>query len=95
MENSGEQERTYLFSLSSGFRMGSVFVGSWLGGYMPSWVASFKGISPTDSSAYGSALLAVSLFAVLGFLPLLFIRSKKRPLAGKYSRTPAAARSIR
>jgi MFS family permease len=82
MENSGEEERTYLFSLSSGFRMGSVFVGSWLGGYLPTWVASLKGIEATESSAYGSALLAVSLFAILGFLPLLFIRSQKRPLAG-------------
>ena len=37
MENSGEEERTYLFSFSSGLQMGSVFVGNWLGGYLPTW----------------------------------------------------------
>lgn len=74
MENSGEEERTYLFSMSSGICMGSVFVGSWLGGYLPSWVAGFRGIEPTDSAAYGGALLAVALFAIIGFLPLVFVR---------------------
>jgi len=86
MENSGEEERTYLFSMSSGLRMGSVFVGSWLGGYMPSWVAAFRGIEPNESTAYGTALLAVAFFAALGFIPLVFLKTGKRPL-GSSSRS--------
>ncbi len=39
MENSGEQERTYLFSFSSGLQMASQSVGNWLGGVLPGWVA--------------------------------------------------------
>ncbi len=74
MENSGEEERTYLFSLSSGLRMGSVFVGNWLGGYLPSWAAAMSDLSPTDSAAYGQALLVVGLLALGGFFPLIFLR---------------------
>lgn len=83
MENSGDEERTYLFSLSSGLRMGSVFVGSWLGGYIPTWVAGLRGIAPTSSSAYGAALLGVSLIAVLGFVPLLFLRATRQTVSGE------------
>ncbi len=74
MENSGEEERTYLFSLSSGLRMGAVFVGNWLGGYLPSWAAVLQGVSTTSSVAYGRALLAVSALALAGFVPLVFLR---------------------
>ena len=77
MENSSEKERTYLFSLSSGLRMGSVFVGNWLGGYLPSWVAQMRAVDATSSTAYGCALLAVSLIALIGFLPLIFLKANK------------------
>ena len=46
MENSGEQERTYLFSFSSGLQMASQSVGNWIGGVMPGWVASARGLDP-------------------------------------------------
>ena len=39
MENSSEHERTYLFSMTSGLQMVSASVGSWIGGYLPTWVA--------------------------------------------------------
>ncbi|HBX71066.1 MAG TPA: hypothetical protein DEH25_17235 [Chloroflexi bacterium] len=82
MENSGEQERTYLFSFSSGLQMGSAFVGNWLGGYLPTWVGNLRGFDPTSSAAYGGALLAISLVATLGFIPLIFIR----PAQGQQTR---------
>ena len=77
MENSGEEERTYLFSLSSGLRMGSVFVGSWLGGYLPTWIAQLQTISPTSSLAYGNSLISVAALSFLSFLPLIFLRPIK------------------
>jgi len=83
MENSGERERTYLFSFTSGLQMGSVFVGNWLGGYLPTWIGDLRGFDPTSSTAYGGALMAISLVAIIGFLPLVFIR----PVSGKEDRS--------
>lgn len=74
MENSGEEERTYLFSLSSGLQMGSVFIGNWLGGYLPTWFADLQNIAPTSSSAYGFALLSIAGLAFLSFIPLMMIK---------------------
>jgi len=74
MENSREQERTYLFSFSSGLQMAMASVGNWIGGYLPTWVARAGGLSPTGSQAYGGALLAVGLSVFLGVLPLVWMR---------------------
>ncbi len=78
MENSGEEERTYLFSFSSGLRMGSVFVGNWAGGYLPTWLGQLADISPTSSAAYGSAILAIGIIALFGLIPLLFLEPLHR-----------------
>jgi len=83
MENSGEEERTYLFSFTSGLQMGSVFVGNWLGGYLPTWLGTWRGFEPTSSTAYGGALLSISIVAIIGFVPLIFIR----PANGQESRS--------
>jgi len=77
MENSSEQERTYLFSFNSGMQMVMASVGNWIGGFLPGWVASARGVTSTSSLAYGGALLIISLVAVLGVAPLLFLRTKK------------------
>ena len=74
MENSREQERTYLFSFSSGLQMAMASVGSWIGGYLPTWVARAGGLSPTGSQAYGGAPLAGGLSVFLGGLPLAWVR---------------------
>lgn len=74
MENSGEKERTYLFSFSSGLNMASGFIGNWIGGYLPTWMAGLQGVSPTSSSAYGWSLGVIALSAAGGILPLLFLR---------------------
>ena len=74
MENSGKEERTYLFSLSSGLQMGSIFVGNWLGGYLPSWIGRWQSVAPTSAPAYGGTLLGVSAIALLGLIPLAMLR---------------------
>ncbi len=76
MENSQEDERAYLFSFASGIQMASQFVGNWLGGYVPSWVAELRGVAATSSGAYSGALLIIAIVGLLGVLPLLFIRQK-------------------
>lgn len=74
MENSGEHERTYLFSFSSGLQMASASVGSWIGGYLPTWLGSWRGVNPNDSLAYGGSLLAIALVSTLALIPLAFLR---------------------
>jgi len=77
MENSGEEERTYLFSLSSGLQMASGLVGNWLGGLLPTWMAGWLGVSSTGVMAYGSALMLVAAIGGVGVIPLLFLRTPR------------------
>lgn len=74
MENSGERERTYLFSFGSGLQMVAASVGNWLGGYLPTWVAQRQAVGQMSSQAYGGALLVVAITASFGLLPLLLMR---------------------
>ena len=76
MENSGEEERTYLFSFSFGLQTLAGFVGNWLGGYLPSWMGVWQTASPTSSTAYGWALGSVGVLAILGLVPLLGLERK-------------------
>jgi MFS family permease len=74
MENSGERERTYLFSFGQGLQMLSSSVGNWIGGYLPTWVATWRGFDPVSSQAYAGALLIIAGTAALGLIPLLMMR---------------------
>jgi MFS family permease len=74
MENSGEHERTYLFSFSSGIQMVSASIGSWIGGYLPSWVAGFRNVTESSSQAYAGSVLVVAITLAISVLPLMFIR---------------------
>jgi MFS family permease len=76
MENSGDEERTYLFSFASGLQMGSAFLGSWIGGYLPTWVAVNRGVESTSSTAYAGALLAIALVGALGIIPLALMKPR-------------------
>ncbi len=77
MENSGDEERTYLFSFASGLQMAAGFVGNWVGGYLPSWAAALRGVTPTSSPAYAGALLFVVVIAALGLIPLSLLRGTR------------------
>ncbi|NWG33701.1 MAG: MFS transporter [Chloroflexi bacterium] len=77
MENSGEKERTYLFSFGQGLQMTMASVGNWIGGYLPTWMGQAQGASPTSSLAYGNAVLTIGIGAGLAVLPLLFLRTPK------------------
>jgi MFS family permease len=84
MENSGEYERTYLFSFGQGIQMVAASVGNWIGGYLPTWVANARGADPVSSQAYGGAMLVVSISLAIGIIPLLLI---KMPRLGHSERT--------
>jgi MFS family permease len=76
LENSGEEERTYLFSLSSGVQMLASFAGNSIGGYLPGWIAQTKGIGATSSGAYSGALGIIAVFSVLGLIPFLVMHTR-------------------
>ena len=77
MENSNEQERTYLFSFGAGLRMFSSFLGNWIGGYLPTLMGRIIGKSPTDTLAYAGALLVVVGAFALSLLPIILIRTQE------------------
>ncbi len=79
MENSNEKERTYLFSFSSGLQMASAFVGNWIGGYLPSWIAAWQEFTPTSSNAYQGALLVTTALSLLALFPLAFLHERPLP----------------
>ncbi len=70
MENSGETERTYLFSFSSGIQMVAGFVGNWFGGRLPGWLGAVGSVSATSSTAYGWAITVVAATSFLALVPL-------------------------
>jgi MFS family permease len=76
LENSGEQERTYLFSLGSGAQMTASFVGNSIGGSLPTWLGARQGISPTSSAAYAGALALVAAVSTLGLIPYFFMKMR-------------------
>ena len=74
LENSGPEERTYLFSLASGAQMTASFVGNSIGGNLPSWIAQRQGLLPTSSEAYAGALAIVAVVAIVGLVPFFFMK---------------------
>ena len=77
MENSGEEERTYLFSFSSGLQMAMASVGSWIGGYLPTWIGLTRGVPAVSNQAYAGALLVVSITFAMGLIPLAMLRTPR------------------
>ncbi|MBC8508050.1 MAG: MFS transporter [Chloroflexi bacterium] len=77
VENSGEKERTYLFSFSQGLQMFSAFAGNWVGGYLPGWMGTWQNVSATDSVAYGWSLIIVAITFTLGITPLFFLKRQR------------------
>ncbi len=74
MENSGEKERTYLFSFSSGLQMGAAFAGNWLGGYLPTWMGNTFSVESVAPKAYAGALAVTGFIMLLGVVPLILLR---------------------
>jgi MFS family permease len=75
LENSGPEERTYLFSLSQGLSMTASFVGNSIGGYLPTWIGQARGVEATSSTAYAGALGIIAAVSALALLPLLALRT--------------------
>jgi len=80
MENSGDKERVYLFSFSSGLTTASASVGNWVGGKLPTWLGAVQNVAATSTPAYGASLLLIALVAAFGLIPLMKMRIPKSNL---------------
>jgi len=74
MENSREEERTYLFSFHQGAQTIAASAGSWGGGQLPGWLGNALGASGTSSTAYATAIGAIAAASLLGLLPLALLK---------------------
>ncbi len=88
MENSSEEERTYLFSFGSGLQMAAGFVGNWIGGYLPGWMGSSFNVAAVSSEAYGYALIAMALLTLAGVIPLVLLHKPNLSLSERSSLAP-------
>ncbi len=79
MENSGEEERTYLFSISSGLRMTAFSVGDWIGGYLPTWFGEIFNVSALSSTAYAGAIAIAGVLVFLAMIPRALLRRDTLP----------------
>ncbi|MGC9025705.1 MAG: MFS transporter [Chloroflexia bacterium] len=84
MENSGEEERTYLFSFQMGLQALAGSLGNWFGGNLPTWLGEALGVAPTSTPAYTASLLLVGGLSFLSLLPLLCLR--RGPAVGSSAR---------
>ena len=77
MENSGEQERTYLFSISSGLRMAAYSAGDWVGGYLPTWFGDLFDVPAVSPTAYAWAIGMAGVLVIVTVIPRLMIKRNK------------------
>ena len=79
MENSGERERTALFSASFGLNTLAGFAGSLVGGQLPRLMTGAFSLAPDTAPAYGMALLISPALNALAMLPLIWMCEPPRP----------------
>ncbi len=77
MENSGETERTYLFSFSSGLSMTASSIGQWVGGYLPMWAGTRLSVSATSATAYAWALGIIVIGVAVSLIPIFMISQNR------------------
>jgi len=77
MENSGEEERTYLFSIGSGLRMAAYSAGDWVGGYLPSWFGGIFDVPAVSQTAYAWAIAMAGVLVIAAVIPRLMLRRNK------------------
>ncbi|HQM65885.1 MAG TPA: MFS transporter, partial [Anaerolineaceae bacterium] len=77
MENSGETERTYLFSFSSGLSMTASSIGQWVGGYLPTWAGTRLAVSATSATAYAWALGIIVIGVAVSLIPIFMISQNR------------------
>jgi MFS family permease len=89
MENSTERDRDGLFSASYGLQTLVGFVGTLVGGYLPTVAGGLLGVGVESVAAYRSTLAVMTVLYGLAALPLLAIEERLRTtLAERRSMLP-------
>ncbi|RPI58005.1 MAG: MFS transporter [Chloroflexi bacterium] len=83
MENSKEEERNALFSANFGLQTLVGFIGTLLGGYLPTVFGSVLGTGVESPEAYAATLFATLLVAALAVVPVLMIEEGARPAGAR------------
>jgi MFS family permease len=78
MENSTEEERNTLFSAHFGLTTLVGFVGTLVGGYLPTLFGGLLTVDVESPVAYGTTLGVTVALSALSLIPLLMIREKPR-----------------
>lgn len=90
MENSGEEERTYLFSIGSGLRMAAYSAGDWVGGYLPTWFGNLFDVPAVSSTAYAWAIGIAGILVIITMIPRLMLRRNKLATENRSAFAPIA-----
>lgn len=82
VENSTEEERNALFSASFGLQTLVGFLGTLVGGYLPTLFGGLLEVGVESAPAYAATLGVTVALAVVALLPILLIEERPRPTAG-------------
>jgi MFS family permease len=79
MENSTDEERNSLFSASFGLQTLVGFIGTLLGGQLPSVFGQALAAGVESATAYGMTLGVTVLLYLLSLLPIFMVKEQKQP----------------
>lgn len=82
-ENATEDERPTLFSLQSGLSLLMAFLGSAIGGSLPSLFGTLLRVHSESVTAYRATLLTAEGMMAFALIPMLMIREKRAQSAGE------------
>ena len=77
MENSAAEERNALFSANFGLQTLVGFIGTLVGGYLPTWFGGLMKVGVESPRAYAATLGVTVLLSVVSILPLFAIREQR------------------
>jgi MFS family permease len=79
MENSTEEERNALFSANFGLQTLVGFVGTLVGGYLPTLFGNTLGVGVESPTAYGFTMAVTVVLSILSLIPLFLIEGRPQP----------------
>ena len=83
MENSKEEERNALFSAHFGLTTLVGFVGTLVGGYLPTLFGGMLGVDVESPMAYAATLGVTVALSVLSIIPVFMIEEQPRPASAR------------
>ncbi|MGD8398819.1 MAG: MFS transporter [Anaerolineae bacterium] len=86
MENSSDEERDALFSASFGLQTLVGFLGTFVGGWLPTFFGGLLGVGIEDAPAYGATLAVTTLLSAASVIPV-FMFEEAAPEPGAEARS--------